>query len=223
MSPGSVEWAAGRMPDARGRRVAVVSHCVLNENTRYLGGAGRAGCVREILDDAGDGGLGLLQMPCPEQRAWGGVAKRRLLAIYGARWLRPRWVRRLLLPVAIGYTRLIYRRVAREVAALIIDHQASGVEVVAVVAIDGSPSCGLHQTLDIQKAVAGLTCLDREALSTSRLNLVVRGAVVPGPGLFTRALVRRLGRAARPTWLAHDLFAELDGHRSAAATALRAL
>lgn len=217
------DWAIRRLRDQRGRRVVLVSHCVLNENARYLGGAGRAGCVREILDAAADTGLGLVQMPCPEQRAWGGVAKRRLLRIYGARWLRPRWVRRMLLPPAVGYTRWVYRRLAREVTRQIADHQASGVDVVAIVAVDGSPSCGLHRTLNIPNAVAELTRVDRGALGAPQLNTILRRAAAPGPGLFTRVLTRRLGAGARPVLLAHDLYAELDGHHSSAAAALRAL
>ena len=44
------ERLAQKATDARGRRVVFLSHCLLDENTRYLGGAGRPGCVREIVD-----------------------------------------------------------------------------------------------------------------------------------------------------------------------------
>ena len=29
-------------------------------------------------------GIGVVQLPCPEQHAWGGVLKRRLLSFYGS-------------------------------------------------------------------------------------------------------------------------------------------
>lgn len=74
-----------RLQDARGRRVAFVSHCLLNENTRYLGGAFRAGGVAELAAALLDDGVGICQMPCPEQRAWGGVLKRWMLRAYGTR------------------------------------------------------------------------------------------------------------------------------------------
>lgn len=45
-----------RLRDARGRRVVFLAHCLLNENTRYLGGACRAGCVQEILAQCTRGG-----------------------------------------------------------------------------------------------------------------------------------------------------------------------
>jgi len=59
--------------------VVLLSHCLLNENVRYLGGAGRPGGVQEVVDDYLAGGAGIYQLPCPEQRAWGGVLKRRML------------------------------------------------------------------------------------------------------------------------------------------------
>jgi len=73
-----------RLKDERGKRVIFVSHCLLNENTRYLGGAFRLGCVDELLDNFQQEGLGIYQMRCPEQCAWGGVLKRHLLPVYGS-------------------------------------------------------------------------------------------------------------------------------------------
>ena len=72
-----------------------------------------AGCVREIVEWCLDDGYGIIQLPCPEEHAWGGVRKRRLLALYGARGTLPYGLRGLLLPLAVLYTRLIYRRLAQ--------------------------------------------------------------------------------------------------------------
>ena len=43
------EWD-DRLHDRRGRRVIFLAHCLLNENTRYLGGAGRPAIVREAVE-----------------------------------------------------------------------------------------------------------------------------------------------------------------------------
>ena len=40
-----------------------LSHCLLNENTRYLGGACRPGAVHEVVQACLDGGLGIVQLP----------------------------------------------------------------------------------------------------------------------------------------------------------------
>src|SRR6516162_5675778 len=71
-----------QLRDERSRRVVLVSHCLLNENTRYAGGATRPGAVAEIIDELMAAGYGIHQLPCPERLAWGGVLKRRTLRLY---------------------------------------------------------------------------------------------------------------------------------------------
>lgn len=61
-----------------------VSHCLLNQNVRYLGGAACPGVVPATVDAFIRNGTGLYQMPCPEQAAWGGVLKRYVLRFYGS-------------------------------------------------------------------------------------------------------------------------------------------
>jgi uncharacterized protein YbbK (DUF523 family) len=66
----------------RGRCDVLVSHCLLNENTRYAGGATRPGVVAEIIDELIAAGYGIHQLPCPERGAWGGVLKRHSLRLH---------------------------------------------------------------------------------------------------------------------------------------------
>jgi len=138
---------ADRLRDERGHRVAFVSHCLLNENTRYLGGAFRPAAVSELVDALVGQGIGLCQMPCPEQYAWGGVLKRRMLRAYGSHPSLTYRLRRPLLWLFLLHTRTIYRRLAREIANQITDYQSSGVTVVAVIGVSASPSCGVRTTL----------------------------------------------------------------------------
>jgi predicted secreted protein len=128
-----------RLDDARGRQVAFVSHCLLNENTRYLGGAFRPGGVAEVIDELVSRGVGICQMPCPEQQAWGGVLKRRMLRAYGARGTVLYHFRRLLLRLFMLYTRLEYWRLARQVVSQIADYERSGFEVIGIVGVGASP------------------------------------------------------------------------------------
>ncbi len=182
-----------------------VSHCLLNANTRFLGGAARPGAVTELVEQCLQRGLGIVQLPCPEQLVWGGVLKPRLL------WLleRPPGVRRALLPLALAYTRLRYRRLARAVAGQAADCTAAGVEVVALVGVDGSPSCGAAVTLDARAALLGDVQLDRQAD-------LVRRFARSGRGIFIDELVRALERRGLHVPLvAHDLVAELEGRPAA--------
>lgn len=213
-----------RLRDARGRRVVFLAHCMLNENTRYLGGACRAGCVKEVLAQCIELGLGVVQLPCPEERAWGGVLKRHLLRAYGAAVAHPRGWRlaRALWPVALAHTREVYRRLARRVGAQLADCVASGIAVVAVVGVDGSPSCGVDTTLDAAACLDELARVPVASLTVERHNAIIRRAARPGQGLFVAALRRELARRRLEVpFVGHDLLAELDGRPSSVDLAVR--
>jgi predicted secreted protein len=59
-----------QLADQRSRKVTFLSHCLLKENTRYLGVACRGGAIRELVEACLDNGLGIVQIPCPEQQTW---------------------------------------------------------------------------------------------------------------------------------------------------------
>jgi hypothetical protein len=207
----------GRLRDQRSRQVVFVAHCVLNENTRYLGGACRRGCIQEIVQQCIDRGVGMVQMPCPEEEAWGGVLKTWMLRLYGVKQAHPFVHRmlRLLLPVGLLYTRLRYWRIARRVARQIEDYVSSGFAVRGVVGIDGSPTCGVRTTLDIPASVAEMAALDPQAISVGQQNALVRRHLQSGSGIFIRELQRELRRRRLSVpFLAHDLIDELDGRPS---------
>ena len=142
----------------------------------------------------------------------GGVRKRRLLLLYGSsRWL-PGPLRRLLLPALLAHTRWVYARLARGTVRRVADYRRTGHEVVALVGVDGSPSCGVSRTLDIPAALDRLARADRRTLTAQAVNGILRDTSVPGRGLFTDQVRRRLRRRRIDVpYLAHDLPAELDG------------
>ena len=200
-----------RLQDERSGRVVFVSHCLLNQNTRYLGGAFRPGAVHEVVDPYLQDGTGICQMPCPEQLAWGGVLKRHLLHLYGRPWLGP--VIRPLLPALTGYTALRYRLLARRVAAQIADYQRSGFEVAGVVGVDASPTCGVTATLDLDASLEAILGCPLNRLDRSFMNdTVVGGSVRAGQGLFIETLGDALARRGRQVpLLRHDLRSEAPG------------
>jgi predicted secreted protein len=204
-----------RLGDSRTKKVVFLSHCILNENTRYLGGAGRGACVREIMEQCLAADIGMVQTPCPEQLAWGGVSKRLLLRAYGAKGTLPFRFRQMLLPLVIAYTRFVYRRIAKQAAKQIEDYLDSGYTVVGVVGVDGSPSCGVGKTLDLRGSFDSITEIEVESLTAHKMNDIVRRNLKDGGGLFTSALKEELeGRGIAVPFLAHDLIAELDGKKS---------
>ncbi len=206
-----LEQLQEQLADARGRRVVLLSHCLLNQNVRYLGGAGRAGGVGEVADGYLARGVGICQLPCPEQRAWGGVLKRRMLVAYGSAGTLRAPAARLLLRPFTWYTRWVYARLARAITRDVADYRRCGVEVVGLMGIGGSPSCGVATTLDLPGAVHALARCPAAALDRRTLNEdIIAAHVRPGEGLFIRALRQRLARAnASIPMEEHGLLAEL--------------
>lgn len=202
-------WEAA---DARGHRVVFLSHCLLNENVRYPGGATCPGAIPEVVALYAGEGIGLCQMPCPEQRAWGGVGKRFLVQLYGRPSLRWRLVRRPATAVATGWTRLVYRRLARSIARDIAGCSAAGLEVVEVVGVGASPSCGVSTTLDLGGALEAMARQAPKAgadAAAANRDIVIAN-VVAGRGLFIDSLDRALRRRRQTvTYREHDLIAEL--------------
>lgn len=189
-----------------------LSHCLLNENVRYPGGATCPGAIPRLLDDYVEQGIGLCQMPCPEQRAWGGVRKRHLVRLYGCRPLRWRPARRAGLALATAWTTIVYRRLARRIAGEVADYLDSGFEVVEIVGVGGSPSCGVRTTLDLEAAVAALAWRDGDTDASATNRDIVAANVVAGRGLFVACLDRALrSRGLSVTYREHDLLAELAG------------
>ena len=187
-----VERLRRQVVDERGGRVVLLSHCLLNQNVRYLGGATHPAMIDEVVDGLRRRDVGVVQMPCPEQAAWGGVLKPRLLAAYGGGGTVRGPVVRLLLRPFLRYTRIVYGRLARAATRDVLDYRRSGVEVVGLVGIGGSPSCGVRTTLDLGRAVDRLTRCPLAELDRRRLNEdVVAANVVAGEGMFTCALRRR--------------------------------
>jgi len=124
-------------------KVAFLSHCILDQATRARwsgGGASRErGMIREVVEVLLRHGVGAVQMECPE------------FSLYG----NPRQPRS-----KDGYDTPEFRRRCREIAEWACDQMdlrlASGedpeIRVVAVVGVEGSPSCGVSR---IPRTVGG--------------------------------------------------------------------
>jgi predicted secreted protein len=206
-----------RLPDQRSGKVVFLSHCLLNENTRYFGGAGRPGSLTEIVRPCLDQGVGIVQLPCPEEHAWGGVTKRWLLAFYGAELSLMFRLRAVLLPLMLFYTRRVYRRLARQVANQVHDYAVSGFRVLGIIGVDASPSCGVQTTLHVERAFDQIGRL-RLTATAADMNAIVRANVIGGRGLFVAALQDELSRRGLEIpFSAHDLIAELEGRARGAA------
>jgi len=148
--------------DARSKRVILLAHCLLNQNSVVVGKARRPGPVKEVLELLSDAGIGIVQLPCPE------------LTYYG---LRRFWAVKEQFDNP-GF-RSHCRRLAEEVAAIVQEYIRNGYEVLGVVGVNGSPSCGVNEHGSAPDWMGPPT----EAREYSR---------EPGPGVFAEELMKVL-------------------------------
>lgn len=112
----------------RSRRIAIVSHCLLNQNSKPYLDALYPGIVNPVFHVLEREHFGIVQMPCPEV-AYGGLK----------RWWQ----------VVEQYDTPIYRRHCRELASDVVDQVEQYLvnkDTAIIIGIDGSPSCGVRYT-----------------------------------------------------------------------------
>lgn len=188
-----IEKLINALEDQRGREVVFVSHCLLNVNTRYLGGAFRRGSVTEIIEDLMVMGVGIVQMKCPEQCAWGGVLKKYLWFALDSKGMILFLIKPLLLKVFLTYTRSIYKRLAHETVYMIRDYFRSGYKVLGIIGIDGSPTCGVTTKLDMKKAFDYLSNQKIDHIERNDFNIELYGKCTSnGKGIYFEEIVKKL-------------------------------
>ena len=121
--------------DKRSRKIVVVAHCILNQNSRVLGIAYYPGMINEIVDVLRKYEVGVVQMPCPE--------------LVCAGLLRGSQTKE-------QYDTPAFRRHCRQIASGIVDqvqeYSKNGFKVLAVLGVNGSPTCGVDETSTGYKA-----------------------------------------------------------------------
>ena len=202
-----------KLKDERSKKVVFVAHCILNENTRYLGGAFRKGCIDEIVDEIQRQGIGMVQMKCPEQKGWGGLLKKTMWLPMGSGNTIFYKLKGVLLPCFIWNTKRIYQKIAKEIVAEIKDYRESGFEVLGIVGIAGSPSCGVTRVLDIRKSFEFLANTNMDGLDRKRMNeLGVHELIIEGKGFFIKAIEKELKKKKiNVRFYEHDLSSEIKG------------
>ncbi|MEF9935046.1 MAG: hypothetical protein RSA01_09805 [Clostridium sp.] len=113
----------------RGRKIVLLSHCILNCNAKVEGLSSYGAMKFRIIEKLHKMDIGIIQLPCPEMH------------IYGIK----RW----------GHTKeqfdnMHYRKEARNIlesiALQVKNYIDNGYKVIGIIGIDGSPSCGVNIT-----------------------------------------------------------------------------
>jgi predicted secreted protein len=111
--------------DKRAKKVAVIAHCLLNQNAKVNGFAFFPAMIKPLIDILHSNNFGVIQLPCPETtfsgtRRWWHVREQYDTPGYRAH------CRRILEPIVWQVT----------------EYQKEGYKVV-IIGLDGSPSCGV--------------------------------------------------------------------------------
>jgi predicted secreted protein/putative sterol carrier protein len=112
------------LSDKRARKIIFISHCWLNINTRFPEGCAFEGANVPLIKFLLDSGLGIIQMPCPEYECLG-LEKWQYGELKG------------------NNLRACFRKRAQSVVDQIKDYRAMGFEIVGVLGMNPSPSCGV--------------------------------------------------------------------------------
>ena len=108
-------------------KIVVCSHCILNQNAKLEGIAGWPGLITRVVEVLSDAGCGILQMACPEMLYEGIGRFDKSLEQYRCHAFRR-----------------VCGRIASETTDQIEDYIRWDYSVRAILAIDGSPSCGFN-------------------------------------------------------------------------------
>ena len=115
--------------DHRSRKVAIIAHCILNQNSRVLGLAERSSIMTEIVELLKRNDIGIVQMPCPEL-TYAGISRRRLTK---EQYDAPMFKRHC-------------RKIAREIVDQIQEYSRSRIRTLIIIGFNESPSCGVTET-----------------------------------------------------------------------------
>lgn len=137
--------------DARSKKLVLVAHCVLNQNSISDGTADYPGSIKEVVSLLLQSQLGIVQMPCPELHCLGldrgdVHGAERSVVVENTR-IRESMKRR---PAARTLGVLV-----RPLVFQIDEYLRHGFTVLGIVGINRSPSCGVDTTSMNNREVEG--------------------------------------------------------------------
>lgn len=128
--------------DVRSRRIVLVAHCILNQNAISGGTADYSGCDPGLVRLLLGAGVGILQLPCPELNCLG------LDRGDPAGGERPVLEENTRIRAAMGGAApaRILAGLVEQVLFQVQQYRQNGFQVLGIVGINRSPSCGVELT-----------------------------------------------------------------------------
>lgn len=114
----------------RSKKIVLVSHCILNQNTVVYPLARAKGSYKDIIIELMNNDIGIHQLPCPEYRYLGLKREPMSKEQYDTKKFRK-----------------INKSIAIEVVDVVKEYIKNGYEVLGIIGINESPTCSI--TVDI--------------------------------------------------------------------------
>lgn len=121
--------------DRRSKKIVFVSHCIINCNSKFPGYADVAGAYTDFIIPILRAGIGIYQMPCCEVLGWRGVHRRHIIEDLDRNNLDQEWME--------NYPRLCAEQ-AMQTADRLDDYVANGFDVLGIIHVQDSPTCGTN-------------------------------------------------------------------------------
>jgi len=128
--------------DARSKKVILVAHCILNQNAKIDRCAHYPGAMREVTQALLDAGVGIIQMPCPELLYLGldrQTEKDKETTIESED-------DRVGVLMNKTVPRVLCGKISYDLIYQIKQYKLNDFEVIGMLGINGSPTCGVETT-----------------------------------------------------------------------------
>lgn len=174
--PGAKTERLSVTDDRRSRKIALVAHCLLNQNAKVAGMASWPALVNPVIDILTQANVGIVQMPCPEVEHLG--VSRPTGEDTKEQYDTPEY-------------RGCCLRLAQHVVGQAQQYVNAGCQVVCVLGMEGSPSCSVT-TVPTRKGPADGSGVFFEILLTElkKANLEISVIGIPEAADMSQALAQ---------------------------------
>jgi predicted secreted protein len=123
----------------RSKKVIFISHCLLNQNARPLGGEKYSGVVKELVELFAESGVGVIQIPCPQLEFNEGLnRKSKSKDSYDNNGFR-----------------LKCQRLSSNVIETIESYLRKNYEILGILGVEQSSTCGVYQIQKGRRSIPG--------------------------------------------------------------------
>ncbi|MBA4383530.1 MAG: hypothetical protein C0410_02220 [Anaerolinea sp.] len=173
--------------DSRSKKVILVAHCILNQNAKIDRCAHYPGAMREVTQALLDAGVGVIQMPCPELQYLGldrQAEKNKDTTIESEDTRVGALMNKTVPKVLCG-------KISYDLIYQIKQYQLNGFNIIGMLGINDSPTCGVESTWEDGKETAGsgiFIKIFKEECADQGVNIPIRGIKAQDPQAALEAL-----------------------------------